>query len=492
MMARAALNNLANATAGRSAQIPHAARPSLGARCNRYRAALRLGWRDALRHKARTLLSLLLVMLPIAAMVASIGMTTTIPPTRSRALATIPADTQAVITATAVPRTGQPFRQSPESGGRWQDDPSQQPASAAELAKILPQQDRLLPYWQSPELIATTGTALQPGEQTKAGIDVKSGNDIDLNAASTATMTEASPEALQRMLPKLVKGSAPQNNTQIVISRTLADNLGASLGSTVTFVAPPFDGWMSQDGRIGEAVADTQGAWTVSGLTDESEAVAWGLEGWMSAILESDGVGVDGHYLVVGPEPVTWAHTRSMNLLQAIVISRHVLTDGYPPASQLYPMQIDAATMLNHMVTVVITMLVGMLLVLFLVTPAFTVSADQSRRVLGLAAASGAAPRDLSRIISSQGLIIGTIGGVLGSALGFALTLAAGPAIGALRGSTPLEILHGFSWGSLPMGIVTAIIIGFAATIAPARQRDADTRSLPGVHRGCQAMVKAQ
>lgn len=67
MMARAALNNLANATAGRSAQIPHAARPSLGARCNRYRAALRLGWRDALRHKARTLLSLLLVMLPIAA-----------------------------------------------------------------------------------------------------------------------------------------------------------------------------------------------------------------------------------------------------------------------------------------------------------------------------------------------------------------------------------------------------------------------------------------
>ena len=469
MMARAALNNLANATAGRSAQIPHAARPSLGARCNRYRAALRLGWRDALRHKARTLLSLLLVMLPIAAMVASIGMTTTIPPTRSRALATIPADTQAVITATAVPHTGQPFRQSPESGGRWQDDPSQQPASAAELAKILPQQDRLLPYWQSPELIATTGTALQPGEQTKAGIDVKSGNDIDLNAASTATMTEASPEALQRMLPKLVKGSAPQNNTQIVISRTLADNLGASLGSTVTFVAPLFDGWMSQDGRIGEAVADTQRAWTVSGLTDESEAVAWGLEGWMSAILESDGVGVDGHYLVVGPEPVTWAHTRSMNLLQAIVISRHVLTDGYPPASQLYPIQIDAATMLNHMVTVVITMLVGMLLVLFLVTPAFTVSADQSRRVLGLAAASGAAPRDLSRIISSQGLIIGAIGGVLGSALGFALTLAAGPAIGALRGSTPLEILHGFSWGSLPMGIVTAIIIGFAATIAPAR-----------------------
>ncbi|MCB5662814.1 hypothetical protein LIQ79_19385, partial [Erysipelatoclostridium ramosum] len=72
-----------------------------------------------------------------------------------------PADTQAVITATAVPRTGQPFRQSPESGGLWQDDPFQQPASAAELAKILPQQDRLLPYWQSPELIAITGTALQ-------------------------------------------------------------------------------------------------------------------------------------------------------------------------------------------------------------------------------------------------------------------------------------------------------------------------------------------
>ena len=169
MMARAALNNLANATVGRSAQIPHAARPSLGARCNRYRAALRLGWRDALRHKARTLLSLLLVMLPIAAMVASIGMTTTIPPTRSRALATIPADTQAVITATARPRTGQPFRQSPESGGTWQDDPSQQPASAAELAKILPQQDRLLPYWQSPNSSPSPAPRCNPANRPRLG-----------------------------------------------------------------------------------------------------------------------------------------------------------------------------------------------------------------------------------------------------------------------------------------------------------------------------------
>ena len=115
MMARAALNNLANATVGRSAQIPHAARPSLGARCNRYRAALRLGWRDALRHKARTLLSLLLVMLPIAAMVASIGMTTTIPPTRSRALATIPADTQAVIRSGSHPKAAACGRTIPPS-----------------------------------------------------------------------------------------------------------------------------------------------------------------------------------------------------------------------------------------------------------------------------------------------------------------------------------------------------------------------------------------
>lgn len=437
--------------------------------CRRWRPALRMGWRDARRHLARTVFSLLLVVVPVAALISGLAVTTALRANRQQALDSIPPDAQGVITATAVRRGDEPFPQLPEGApGVWVDDLSQQPATVDELQRIIPPEDTLLPFWKSPDLLATTATSMRPGEQSAAGEKVSAAaGKTDIAATSVVTMTEASAEALDQLLPTPSSGSVPRDATELVVTTGLAEQLHLRVGDTITITAPPFQGYMSTDGRIGDVIEDSQRAWRVSGLVDDAGSHAWGLEGWMSRMVEQDPLGVDGHYLVMGSGPVTWAQAKSMNVLQAFVVSRHVLTDGYPPADQRYPVRIDAQAALAQAVAGILTTVLGVVVVLFLVTPAFSVSTDQQRRTLGLAAACGASPRDLKRIVTSQGLIIGLCGGLIGTLLGFLAMLVAVP---PLRHISIPEVFGSFPWPMMAAVIAMAIIIGYVATLMPARR----------------------
>jgi len=383
-------------------------------------------------------------------------------PTRQAALASIPDGVQAVITTTAVPRTGAPFRQLPEGApGPWVDDLRQVPASGAELAARLPAGNRLLPYWNSPELIVTSELELAPGEQAPAGTGAETLAGLDLTRMSAATLQEAGPEALALLVPELVAGRRPADETEAVVTTGLAERLGVTVGDTIAFVAPPHHGWFSTDGRIGEVIQNSQRAYRISGLVDAGDQRAWAPAGWLADMVTADPAGVDGHWLMVGDEPVTWDHVRQINHLQAFAVSRHVL-EHYPSADELYPVVVDPVVILNRIVVIVITGAVGALLVLFLVTPAFSVATEQSRRTLGLAAAAGATPADLRRIVTAQGLVVGLTGGLLGSGVG------AVAGILARRALSPHSAMH-FPWWIIPVAIGTAALLGVLATLLPAR-----------------------
>lgn len=433
----------------------------------RWRPVLRMGLRDAVRHKARTFFSVLLIMLPVAALIAGISTTTAVAANRERTLSTIPDGVQAVITATAVTRSSQPFPQIPEGApGVWIDDVGQVPATADEMLRYLPEGTTLLPFYESRKLLVTTGTSMRPGDQSEAGAQVVVSRQT-LASTTTATMTEAGGEALHRLMPMLSSGRFPRNNTEIVVSTALADQLHLSVGDTVTFTAPPFQGYMDTSGRIDDVIEDSQRAWRVSGLVDDEDSRAWGLDGWMSAMVEKDHAGVDGHYLAVGARPITWSQIRKLNALQAFAVSRHVLTDGYPAPDERYPVSVDPKVVLNRAVALGITALMGAATMLCLVTPAFSVSTDQQRRTLGLAAASGAGPRDLKRIVTAQGIVIGLTGGVLGTLLGVAVMLLVVP---RYRSISIGETLESFPWPMLGMTLLMAVAIGYVATLLPARR----------------------
>lgn len=459
----------------------------------RWRPALRLARRDAALHRARTILATLLIALPMIALVSGFALTQSTLPARDAALASIPGGAQAVVTATAVTRTGTPFPQAPEGApGPWMDDTSQIPATQDELAAALPPGDRLLPFWNSPQLIATTGLTLAPGEQAKAGSSVTSVGGLDLAGVSTSTLQEAGAEAMAILLPKPIAGAAPSTESEVAITSALADRLNVKVGAVVAWVAPPFNGLISSDGRVGQVIQDSQRSYRVSGIVDGKAQKAWALEGWISRMVTADPAGVDGHWIVAGDEPVTWDSAKAINPLQAFAVSRHVLTN-YPSAGELYPVHVDPKQVLLGAMTIALASTISALLVFFLVTPAFAVSAEQSRRTLGLASAAGATPSDLRRIILAQGIVVGAAGGLVGSVLGVATALIAGPLILPER-----DLLAHFPWWIVAISLGIAVVLGALAAVFPARTasrlhpvdavKDRPTGRLRGHRRGATAL----
>lgn len=432
-----------------------------GRRLHRWVPALRLARRDAVRHRARTILSTLLVAVPMAAIVVAPAIGQTPLPSRDAAFTGIPIGAQGILTATAVNEDSAPFEQIPEgSPGPWLNDPSQAPAPAVDLARSLDPTTRFLPYWDSSRILAATGLDLRPGEQEPAGAgDI---DELELGAVTAMDYREAGADALAMLLPDLEAGTLPTDPSEAVVSRALADRLRIGVGDTVSAVAPPPEEGYGMDGRMGEVVADSQRGLRVSGIAPGTREGVWALDGWVSAMVDADPVGLDLTWLVTGA-PVTWDQAKQLNALQAFVVSRHVLED-YPAAGELYPVPVDPEARLLTAVAVVLAAAAGVLLVLFLVTPAFAVAINQSRRTLGLASVAGAAPRDLRRMIAAQGLVVGALGATTGIIVGV-------PVAVWLRGVVypDADPLSHFPWWTLPVVVVVATLLGLVATWFPAR-----------------------
>lgn len=439
---------------------------------------LRLAMRDARAHWLRTVLSVTLVALPVAALVGWSMVEQAPTPDRETALAGIPAGAQAVITATTVPRGGAPFPQLPEGApGPWRGDLDTTPASAGDLGPDVGASNRLLLFWRSLDLIATTGLQLAPGEQTAAGADVTT-RGLDTTSLSTGRLVEADAEGLGILVPPLREGRLPASAEQAVVSERMATRLGLQVGDTFALVAPPWSGWYSSngEGRMGEVVQNAQRGYVVSGITDAAattafggapggaEQMVWAPAGWMSQLVAADPAGIDGRWLVVGDEPLTWEDAKALNNLQAFAISRAVLED-YPATTELYPVVVDPNSLILRGVVTSITTILGALLVLGLVTPAFAVAADEARRMLGHAAVAGATPRDLRRTILFQGVAIGLAGGGVGVGLG----IVGGALLAAIVYPTG-SVWARFPWWAPAAAIMVAVGVGIAATLGPARQ----------------------
>ncbi|MGO3331753.1 FtsX-like permease family protein [Brevibacterium aurantiacum] len=442
-----------------------------------WRPVLRLARRDARRHLARTVLASLLIALPIAALVAFAGLTGSGTPTRDQALASIPDGVQAVVTATTVPRDSPPFAQLPEGPpGPWVDEPDVRPASKEEISARLAPGAALLEYWTSPELIVSTELGLDPGEQTTAGAGADQLDTIDLGALSTAQLVEAEADALPFLAPDVAEGRLPAAPTELLVSRPLAERLDLAPGDTLGLLAAPDSGLRSTAGNTMAAMQNSERGYLVVGIADSASEQAWSVSGWLSALVAENPDGIQRHWLVVGEDPVTWDQTRQLNELQAFAVSRHVLTH-YPAADELYPVPVDVGAYVEQAIGIIATAVIGVLLVFFLVTPAFAVSAEQSRRALGLAAAAGAAPRDLRRTILAQGIVLGTAGGILGAALGFAASLGIAAWLESLTSSTEsmgqqysvASTLAYYPWWVLPVGVLIALMLGTLAALPPAR-----------------------
>ncbi|MDO4243604.1 MAG: hypothetical protein Q4C85_07585 [Actinomyces sp.] len=413
-------------------------------RLSALRPIIRLAHRDAVRHRLRTMSAILLIALPVAAvsgLLVAMETQRSDLPDRQAALESIPHGAQAVVTGTAVHPEGSPLSQRPEGLVGWIDDPDVVPVDAKDVAGLVPAADEVHQYWTTGTLLATTGIDSEPGRIDAVDTDTGAGTGtgtaglvgVETTGVATMTLTEADTDALELLLPaggRLLRGAAPADNADIVITSAVAERTGADVGDEITVIAPPFSGVYSTVGWINEFLAGSQRGFRVSGVVDSDQDTAWARTDWVAATAQADPAGVDTRFLVTGPEAVTWEQVKRLNSQMAVVVSREVLSN-YPSDAELYPVAVDPAAVALQVVIVMCAAAGAISLLLGMVTPALVVAVDQQRRTLALAAATGVRPRDLRRILTLQG--VGT--GVVGSLLGWGTGVAVG--VGGLRATMP-------------------------------------------------------
>ncbi len=415
--------------------------PAPGGRRHAFRVAVRMARRDIRRHKGRSLLIALLILLPVAAMTGALTLFESTRETAAERVEYQLGTTQARYRAVAMPNgtmVQDPVEETRITSTNWDSDPNFTPQDPREL---VPRGYAVLTE-SSLELTAASGAADVPLD----------GRAVDaLNPAFTGKYT-------------LLQGRAPADDTEILVSPGLLERFGLELGEEL----PTSAGTFTAVGTLRDA-----------GYSD-SNSIAYLRPGQGTVVsrdqvpsaapaAEAATINSTLHYLV-GDEPVTWAQVREANAAGVAVLSRSVALNP-PPADQRGADNLAAGS--NSSVPLAAYAggaLLGALALLevgLLAGAAFAVGAKGQVRELALLAATGAEAPTVRSVVMAAALWLGGIGVAAGAVVGLA---AAGGVVmvARLNGSVRFPGFH-------PDALLTVLVMamGFAAcllaALAPAR-----------------------
>lgn len=169
-------------------------------------------------------------------------------------------------------------------------------------------------------------------------------------------------------------------------------------------------------------------------------------------------------YLVDRDTPVTWDEVRAANEYGLTVASRAVIENPPPADATEFPSPNGSESLLVTALLVAALFVVSALLA----GPAFAVIAQRQRHALATAACNGATTRQLRRTVLGQALVLGVAGSLVASALGLALTPVGMRLVELWRPSTvwgPFDIP---GW-QLALVLGCAMISSVTAALLPAR-----------------------
>lgn len=416
--------------------------PGPGGRRQAFRVAVRMARRDIRRHKGRSLLIILLIMLPVAGMA---GAATLIQSTQESAAERVQYQ---------LGTTQARFRPMPMANGVMVQDPVE------ELRITTSDWDT------NPDFTPT-----DPRDAIPAGYDVLTESTLDLTAESGAADVRVVGRAVDALAPAfagkytLLDGRAPGTDAEMLVSPGLLERFGLGLGeelatSAGTFVAVGTlrDAGYSDSNSI-VYLKPGQGSVGGPAAPDSTGPVSTAVA--LKATM----------YYLVGAEPVTWSQVLEANAVGVAVLSRSVVLNP-PPQGERGP---EGAAAPSYAVAPFAAYAAGALLgalalleVGLLAGAAFAVGAKGQVRELALLAATGAESPTIRSVVMAAGLWLGGIGVAAGAAVG--LAAAAGVVIVArLTGSVRFPGFH-------PDALLTVMVMvmGYAAcllaALAPARQ----------------------
>lgn len=393
----------------------------------RWGVARRIAWRDAVRHKRRTALTLAMIGLPVAALVFAVSTVASSQPGPAMAARAElgPGTVQARVNDLGC--GGCRVYQDPQGYGTYVDQEDQgdvggqgatgEPVTAEEIAGLLP--------GTSVEDLTTSSVLATSAE--RAG---------QVDAAT------ASPELISALYTAR-EGALPAAAGEAAVNRYLADRFDLSVGDTLDL-----------GGREVVITALLDQRW----LPGASLVVPAGT-------LEEPGTSL-GRY-VLGGDGVSWQEVLALNERGVVVLSRQVLLDP-PPSSQVPSREylVGAGYGLGTIGVGAAVAAIALIEAVLLIGPAFAVGARRRTRQLALVAASGGNARDLRRIVLASGVVIGAVAGILGAVVGYAAAIVAH--LLSLRQDWPQPNLV-LPWWAGVGAVLFAVGMGTLASWMPAR-----------------------
>ena len=410
-------------------------KPVPGGRRHSFRVAMRMARRDIRRHKGRSLLIILLIMLPVGGM------------TGAATLVQSMQETPAERVQYQLGRTQARFQPMNAVNSVMVQDPVMETIVASNSQDVDPD-----------------FTAADPKDVLPAGYTVLTESPIALTTKVRNADVSLEGKAVDALNPafegkfKLLDGRPPQSDAEALVSPGLLDRFGMKLGENLTTSAGTFT-------AVG-MVRDF-------GASDRSEVlfVKPGQARGAVAPAQSPLPGAQAQYYLIGPEPVTWAQVRKANTVGVAVLSRSVAlnpppmdqrsVDGSRPQYEQSPPY--AAYLTGAFIGALALLEVGLL-----AGAAFSVGAKRQIRELALLAASGAEAPTVRAVVTAAGVWLGTLAVAAGAAAG--LTGAGGAVLWARHlGYTKLA---GFHPDILLIAIAMLMGLGacILAALAPARQ----------------------
>ena len=390
-----------------------------------WRLALRLGRRDALRHRGRSLLVLVMIALPVLAVTAADVLLQT---QDVNSVEGLDRRIGAAAAQVEVPSGGAPMLQSfdPYDGSTTAGSGStpSRPPTAAQLSAAL----------GGARLVAE-----REGDvylRSDDGASYAGAIEVDLH------------DPVTRGLFTLELGRWPDSAGEVVATRAVLDQ-GYDIGDRL------------------ELVADGSPAPRIVGVVESSTTRTAAQVAGPIGSLGLDATAWSGPTWLVAGGPVPWSTVKRLNALGATVISRAVISD--PPPESEVPEEIRAwssGPTSSEVAVVVLIVVMALLEVVLLAGPAFAVTARRQARTLALMAASGGTPAQSRRVIIGGGVVLGTAAAVTGVVLGIGAGRLLVPVVQRFSDSWfgPFEVpwLHLVGIGLF--GLVSAVL----ATCVPA------------------------
>ena len=387
-----------------------------------WRLPLRIARRDALRHRGRSILVLVMIALPVLAVTTADVLMQTSDVSGVESIDRRMGTAEALVTTSL--GSGRVVQTpDPEGSFFFGDEGGELPMPTADQVSA-----------------ALGGARLVERREGEARVRTD-------NGAVTAGLTEVDlADPLAEGLFDLRSGRLPRDPGEVVVNEALADK-GYGVGETLD--------------RPGAGQVDPIVVGVAESTTTRDFPTAAGPLGAFG--LETD----NGRQWLVGGDPVAWSTVLELNELGATVASRAVISDP-PPESEWAP-EAQGVTSGSDDATVAILVLIvvmALMEVVLLAGPSFAVGARKQQRTLALMSAAGGTPVQARRVILGSAVVLGSVAASLGVVLGIGLARLLVPVVQSRSGQYlgPFDV----PWLHLAGIAVFGLISAFLAAVVPA------------------------